>query len=110
MLETLTEWARSMLTLAQAHPGLVGVLVTAVVWPMLSGAASFADQALGRRFPIAMAILRTVGFDAKRFAAIVLSDAMKARKLPVPPEVTELTIQRIDKAVSESKRPPMGEA
>lgn len=86
---------KTVLAWLAAHPDLVAVLMVAVVWPVLSGAASYADEWLARRFPTAAAMLRASGFDAKRFLALAGS-VLRRRvpTLPIPPEVIEATARR----------------
>ena len=86
---------KTILAWLAAHPDLVAVLMVAVVWPVLSGAASYADEWLARRFPTAAAMLRASGFDAKRFLALALAVLRrKVPTLPIPPEVIEATARR----------------
>jgi hypothetical protein len=91
----LADVGRAVLAWLAAHPELVAVLMTAVVWPALTGAASYADEWLARRAPTLAAILRAGGFDAKRFLAILGELARrKVPRLPIPPEVIEATSRR----------------
>jgi len=90
----------AILAWLEAHPELAGVFAVAVVWPALSGLASFADGWLAKRYPVALAVGRALGFDLKRLLAILFSRALESRKLPVPPEVVELRFQRVDKAIA----------
>lgn len=97
-----------LLAFAEAHPETFGLVCTLVLVPLLGSAASFLDAWAAKRWPVAVAMARALLPDVKRAAAILTTRALEKRKLPVPPEVRELAIQRIEKAVEQtaSKPPP----
>lgn len=99
----------SILSWAEAHPEAFGLLCTLVVVPLFGSLASFADAWLAKRAPVLTALLRALLPDVKRALAIAASGALESRKLPVPPEVRQLTVERVEKAIEEtaSKRAPV---
>jgi hypothetical protein len=68
---------------ADAHPELAAVLVTSVVWPLLTGLLSLGYHALEDRYPVAVAYLRAAGLDLPRTLAAIR--AAWPKRLPPPP-------------------------
>lgn len=97
-----------ILAFAEAHPETFGLVCTLVLVPLLGSAASFLDAWAAKRWPVGVALLRALLPDIKRFAAILATKAFESRKLPVPPEVRQLTVERVEKAIeaTASKPPP----
>jgi hypothetical protein len=77
------------------HPELAITLFVTVGWPLLTGLASFVDEQIAARFPMVQALLRSAGFDAKRFLAVLVSLAANRARLPIPPEVLEVAAREV---------------
>lgn len=96
----------AVLSWIEAHPEAFALLVS-IALPVLLSGLSFLDGAAAKRWPVAVAIARALLPDLKRAAAIAASGALESRKLPVPPEIAQLRVERVEKAIVESsKRPP----
>jgi hypothetical protein len=97
----------AVLSWIERHPQTF-VMLVAIAVPVLGSVASFLDGWAAKRWPIAVALARALLPDLKRAGAILVSGALESRKLPVPPEVRQLTVERVEKAIEESasKRPP----
>ena len=72
-----------ILAFADAHPELAAVIVTSVVWPLLTGLLSLGYHALEERYPVAVAYLRAAGLDLPRTLAAIR--AAWPKRLPPPP-------------------------
>lgn len=92
--------------LATAYPEAFGMLVVLIVVPAIGSALSFADGWAAKRWPVAVALLRAALPDPKRMAAILVAKAFESRKLPVPPEVRQLTVERVEKAIEATSSRP----
>lgn len=72
-----------MLELMDRYPGLTSVVVTCIVWPIITGLLSLGYARMEQRFPVAVAYLRAAGLDLPRTL-----DAIRAawpKRLPPPP-------------------------
>lgn len=93
---------------AGAYPAAFALLVTLIVVPLLGSALSFLDGWAAKRWPVAVALLRALLPDPKRAAAILTARVMDSQKLPVPPEVRELAIRRVERAADDPQKTPVG--
>lgn len=83
MKEKLFGYWEALLVLAEKHPELAGVIIASVVWPAVTGAASFAYGRAEERFPFAVAFLRRNGLDLA--GCIELIRKHWPKRLPPPP-------------------------
>lgn len=79
-----------ILLFADSHPELAAVLVTSVVWPMITGLLSLGYHKAEDRFPVAIAYLRAAGLDLPR--ALVAIRAAWPKRLPPPPPTVVLLL------------------
>lgn len=90
----------AVLSWIEAHPATFAVVASIAV-PTILSALSFLDGWAAKRWPVAVAIARALLPDVKRVVAIAASGALESRKLPVPPEVRALTVERVERAISQ---------
>jgi hypothetical protein len=87
-MQSIRDLGLGLLNWLSTHPEFTVVLFTAVVWPALSGALSFAWRTLEERAPNVIALLRAVGLDlpgAKRALVALISGFLKRRGVKTPP-------------------------
>ncbi len=68
---------------AERYPQLAAILISLVVWPTITGLASFGYARIEERFPEAVKALRAAGFDADRLLSAIR--AAWPKRLPPPP-------------------------
>ena len=76
---------------ADAHPELAAVLITSVIWPLLTGMLSLGYHKLEDSYPTAIAYLRAAGFDLPRTLAAIRA-AWPPRLPPPPPAMILLLV------------------
>jgi hypothetical protein len=94
MFEAVLSWI-------EEHPQTFVMLVALAV-PAVGSVASFLDGWAAKRWPVAVALARALLPDLKRAGAILVSGALESRKLPVPPEVRALQVERVEKAIEQT--------
>lgn len=78
-MTSIVLWFSGHASYFAAHPELFAL----VLWPLLTGLASFANTKIAARFPTLAAFLAKSGFDAKGAVKIVWNAIAKSLSLPM---------------------------
>ena len=83
----MNERIEAFFALAERYPEIATVLVTAVIWPTITGLVSFAQDSIKARAPRLWSVLKSSGFDA-------LGTIRKVwpKRLPPPPPAAVLLL------------------